>query len=137
MNRENKRKKFNRENYKHQACMEGFTCKVCGWKVNPPVYGENHRNHCSNCLSSLHLDNEPGDREADCGGIMDPIGIWVRKNGEWAIIHRCRACGHLSLNHIAPDDSPVKLLSIAMKPIACPPFPIEYINIYSEGTLTN
>ena len=135
MNRENKRRKFNRDNYKHQACMEGFTCKVCGWKVNPPVYGENHRNHCSNCLSSLHLDNEPGDREADCGGIMDPIGIWVRKNGEWAIIHRCRVCGHLSLNHIAPDDSPVKLLSIAMKPIACPPFPIEYIKL--EGTLTD
>ena len=133
MNRENKRRKFNRENYKHQACMEGFTCKVCGWKVNPPVYGEKHRNHCSNCLSSLHLDNEPGDREADCGGIMDPIGIWVRKNGEWAIIHRCRVCGHLSLNHIAPDDNPLKLLSIAMKPIACPPFPIEYI----EGTLTD
>lgn len=37
-----------------------------------------------NCLSSLHLDIEPGDREADCGGIMEPVGVWVRKNGEWA-----------------------------------------------------
>ena len=36
--------------------------------------GTQHRNHCPNCLSSLHLDIEPGDREADCGGIMDPVG---------------------------------------------------------------
>ena len=134
MNRENKRRKFEKENYKLQACREGFTCKLCGWKVNPPVLGENHRNHCSNCLASLHLDNEPGDREADCGGIMDPIGIWVRKNGEWAIIHRCRVCGHLSVNHIAPDDNPVKLLSIAMKPVACPPFPIEYVKLEEKFT---
>ncbi|MBQ9403640.1 MAG: RNHCP domain-containing protein [Synergistaceae bacterium] len=136
MNRENKRRKFNHENYKTATCMEGFTCKVCGWKVNPPLYGERHRNHCSNCLSSLHLDNEPGDRKANCGGIMEPIGIWVRKNGEWSIIHRCRVCGHLNLNHVAPDDNPAKLLSIAMKPIACPPFPIEYVREL-EGTLAN
>ena len=23
-----------------------------------------------------------GDREADCGGIMDPVGVWVRKKME-------------------------------------------------------
>lgn len=54
-----------------------------------------HRNHCPNCLSSLHLDIKPGDRESDCGGIMDTIGVWVRKNDEWEIIHRCRRCGEL------------------------------------------
>ena len=26
--------------------------------------GTQHRNHCPNCLTSLHLDNEPGDRAA-------------------------------------------------------------------------
>lgn len=70
---------------------------------------------------------EPGDREADCGGIMDPVGVWVRKNGEWAIIHRCRRCGHLSSNRIAADDNPMKLMSIAMKPLSQPPFPLEKI----------
>ena len=79
------------------------------------------------CLSSQHLDNEPGDRAADCGGVMEPIAVWVRKNGEWAIIHRCRVCGALSSNRIAADDNPMKLMSLAMKPISSPPFPLERI----------
>ena len=43
--------------------------------------GAQHRNHCPNCLISLHLDNEPGDRAADCGGQMEPVAVWVRKGG--------------------------------------------------------
>ena len=66
-------------------------------------------------------------REAGCGGIMEPVAVWVRGKGEWAIIHRCRRCGKLSSNRIAADDNPVKLMSIAMRPIAEPPFPIEHI----------
>ena len=58
---------------------------------------------------------------------MDPIGVWVRKNGEWAIIHRCRLCGSLSSNRIAADDNPVKLMSIALKPLSSPPFPLEQL----------
>lgn len=93
----------------------------------PQGAGSEHRNHCPNCLSSLHVDIEPGDRAADCGGIMDPIAVWVRKNGEWAIVHRCRICGALTSNRIAADDNPMKLMSIAMKPLCSPPFPIERI----------
>ena len=37
---------------------------------------------------------------------MEPIAVWVRKNGEWAIIHRCKICGALSSNRIAADDNP-------------------------------
>ena len=77
--------------------------------------GTQHRNHCPNCLTSLHLDNEPGDRAADCGGQMEPVAVWVRKGGEWAIIHRCRLCGKLASNRIA------------MRPLCPPPFPLERI----------
>lgn len=28
-----------------------------------------------------------GTRAAECGGIMEIVGVWVRKSGEWAIIH--------------------------------------------------
>ena len=52
------------------------------------------------------MDIEPGDREADCGSIMEPIAVWVRKGGEWAIIHRCRRCGALASNRVAADDNP-------------------------------
>ena len=73
------------------------------------------------------MDNEPGDRAAGCGGVMESIAVWVRKNGEWAIIHRCRVCGALSSNRIAADDNPMKLMSLAMKPVSSPPFPLERI----------
>ena len=124
MNRENKRKQYEKGYYKTHGCTDSFTCKVCGRPVVSAGAGSSHRNHC---LSSLHLDIEPGDREADCGGIMDPVGVWVRKNGEWAIIHRCRICGHLSSNRVAADDNPMKLMSIAMRPLSQPPFPLERI----------
>ena len=89
--------------------------------------GTQHRNHCPNCLTSLHLDNEPGDRAADCGGQMEPVAVWVRKGGEWAIVHRCTRCGVLRSNRTAADDNPIKLMSIALKPLANPPFPLERI----------
>lgn len=127
MNRESKRRKFEKGYYKTNPCNDIFTCKVCTRLVTPENAGSTHRNHCPNCLTSLHLDNEPGDRESDCEGIMDAIGVWVRKNGEWAIIHRCRRCGKLSSNRVAADDNPMKLMSIALKPLCTPPFPIERI----------
>lgn len=58
---------------------------------------------------------------------MEPAAVWVRKGGEWAIIHRCRRCGALSSNRIAADDNPMKLMSIAMRPLSAAPFPIERI----------
>lgn len=129
MNRENKNDK---NYYRSHPCTEVFTCRACGRKVVPEGAGSNHRNHCPYCLCSVHLDIEPGDRASDCGGLMEPIAVWVRKNGEWAVIHRCRICGTLSSNRIAADDSPIKLMSLAMKPIATPPFPIERIEELSD-----
>ena len=106
---------------------QSFVCSSCGKTVLYQGAGSRHRNHCPHCLSSLHLDNIPGDRSAGCGGIMDAIGVWVRKDGEWALIHRCRKCGHLSSNRIAADDNPAKLLSIALRPLTMPPFPLDRI----------
>ena len=127
MNRENKRKQFEKHPYKTNGCEEAFTCRVCGRTVVSAGAGTLHRNHCPYCLASRHLDHEPGDRAAGCGGVMEPIAVWVRRGGEWAIIHRCRICGALSSNRIAADDNPMRLMSIAMRPVALPPFPLERI----------
>ena len=127
MNRENKQKTFERGYYKTYACRDSFTWRVCGWLVTPQGAGSGHRNHCPNCLSSLHVDEEPGDRASDCGSVMEAIAVWVRRGGEWAIIHRCRRCGALSSNRVAADDNPMKLMSIAMRPLCEPPFPLEGI----------
>jgi ribosome biogenesis GTPase len=123
------RRNTGRPDYRHTGCLESFTCKVCGLLVVPEGAGSQHRNHCPKCLSSVHVDNEPGDRASLCKGIMDPIGVWVRKNGEWAIIHRCRECGVLSSNRIAADDNPALLMSIAVKPLAAPPFPLAQLDM--------
>ena len=110
MNRENKRKQYEKGYYKTHACNEAFVCRVCGRTVVPQGAGSDHRNHCPNCLSSLHVDIEPGDRASDCG-----------------IVHRCRRCGAMSSNRVAADDNPMKLMSMALKPLCSPPFPIERI----------
>lgn len=132
MNRENKKRSFEKGYCKTHACDESFTCQVCGHLVTPEGAGTEHRNHCPYCLSSKHLDIEPGDRAADCGGTMEPIAVWVRKGGEWALIHRCRICGALSSNRVAADDNPVKLMGLAMRPVSSPPFPVERIEELTE-----
>ena len=119
--------KASKKDYRNAPCTESFTCKVCGELIIPEGAGTQHRNHCPHCLSSIHLDDKPGDRSSLCKGIMDPVGVWVRKDGEWAIIHRCRLCGSLSSNRIAADDNPIKLMSIALKPLSSPPFPLEQL----------
>ena len=122
MNRENKKIRYEKGYYKTHPCTDSFTCRNCGWLVVSDGAGSAHRNHCPNCLCSLHLDVEPGDRESDCGSLMEPVAVWVRKNGEWAIIHRCRRCGKLDSNRVAADDNPVVLMSIAVRPLGRPPF---------------
>jgi ribosome biogenesis GTPase len=108
----------------HDTREENFICKSCGTVNTPDGAGTRHRNHCKNCLSSVHLDDEPGDRASECRGVMEAIGVWVKNNGEWSLIHRCRVCGELESNRIAADDNPVLLMSIAVRPLAMPPFPL-------------
>ena len=78
--------KTNKYTVRQSADTETFTCAVCGRTVTSAGAGSLHRNHCPYCLSSVHLDDQPGDRAAECGGIMEIVGVWVRKSGEGAII---------------------------------------------------
>ena len=102
-----------------------FTCRYCGREVHAAAPGTAHRNHCPRCLRSVHLDKHPGDRSASCGGVMEPIAVSVRHDKEWVIIHRCSACGALKENRIAGDDNEMALLSLAVRPVARPPFPLD------------
>lgn len=104
---------------------EFFRCIRCKRSVDTLSFGTQHRNHCPNCLWSRHLDNTPGDRESDCRSAMEPIAVTVRPGGEWAIIHRCRSCALLRENRIAGDDNIVMLMSLAARPLAQPPVPLE------------
>ena len=128
----NKSKKKNLEN--------GFMCRYCGHAVSDEAPGTRNRNHCPQCLRSVHVDDDTGDRSSSCGEIMEPIAVSVR-NGEWTLIHRCTGCGTLKANRIAGDDDEFALLSLAVRPVAQPPFPLD--GLYSvqepitevEGTM--
>jgi hypothetical protein len=104
-----------------------FRCRNCRLDVPIAAPGTQHRNHCPNCLWSRHVDDDPGDRAADCSGSMEPIGISVRGDGEWALIHRCGACATVHVNRIAGDDNPLMLMRLAVRPLAQPPFPLEWL----------
>lgn len=109
---------------------EIYQCLNCGW-TSRIQKGEMPPDHCPNCLCSIHNEDEEGN---ECGGILEPVGIWVRKNGEWAVIHRCVRCGKISSNRVAADDNPMKLTSLAMRPFGKKggPYPGCF---FSEGEL--
>lgn len=113
--------------YRTEACLETFFCANCGKEIHPEGAGSNHRNHCPHCLYSLHVDEEAGDRKASCHGKMEPIAVVARDDGDWSILHRCLRCGKLNLNRALADDNPIRLVQLAVKPLASPPFPFSYL----------
>ncbi|MBN2162601.1 MAG: RNHCP domain-containing protein [Pontiellaceae bacterium] len=102
-----------------------FTCCNCGQPIPSGMSGSLHRNHCPHCLWSRHVDVQIGDRASDCKAPMEPIGVSIQRNGEWSIVHRCSGCGTLRVNRIASDDNEMFLLSLAVRPLSAPPFPLE------------
>jgi hypothetical protein len=109
-----------------------ITCAHCQQTFSSQAPGTSHRNHCPHCLWSVHLDQIPGDRQAGCDGDMEPIAVWVKPNGEWSLVHRCRSCGVLHSNRIAGDDMEVLLLSLALRPLARPAFSLEHLSVISR-----
>ena len=87
------------ESKRFQRRKENFTCEVCGFCV----IGNGYTNHCPKCLCSKHVDINPGDRAANCGGVMRPVGLEI-KNGRKVILHQCAKCGFQRKNEINPQD---------------------------------
>ena len=80
--------------------------------------GTRHRNHCPHCLHSLHVDVCVGDRRSGCRAPMEPIALWVRPDGEWALVHRCVGCGKVNTNRVAGDDDLTTIRDLALRPLA-------------------
>lgn len=96
---------------KFQRKIEDFICERCGAFVS----GSGYTNHCPVCLWSKHVDINPGDRAAECGGLMEPIAVSQRK-GETSILHRCAQCGFERWNRRAENDDFDTLLEIMSRP---------------------
>jgi DNA-directed RNA polymerase subunit M/transcription elongation factor TFIIS len=99
---------------------QAFRCRKCKQLIGAPASGGRHRNHCPNCLHSLHVDlQRPGDRRSACGSLMRPRGIIERRNGEQMILHECLGCGKTQPTRVAADDNP--LLLMRLEPIGLTP----------------
>lgn len=88
--------------------IENFTCDVC----KTVVTGNGYTNHCPHCLSSKHVDINPGDRACSCHGIMYASALEV-KNGQQYIIHTCCKCGHVRRNKVCADDNFKAVLALS------------------------
>jgi len=80
--------------------IEDFTCANCGFFVS----GNGYTNHCPKCLYSLHVDNNPGDRLNNCGGLMKPISF-EKKDDEERVIHECAKCKIKKPNKLNANDN--------------------------------
>lgn len=84
---------------KFQRRIENFTCEKCGAEV----YGNGYTDHCPVCLWGKHMDVNPGDRAADCGGQMEPVRVY-KKSSTYIIEYICKKCGHKFRVKSARDD---------------------------------
>jgi len=91
---------------------EEFICENCGAKVDK--LGYSCRNHCPYCLYSKHVDINPGDREEECHGDLEPIGLEIGKKG-YVIVFRCKKCGAIRRNKAAEDDNMELLIELSTK----------------------
>jgi len=92
--------------------IEDFTCEVCGTGVK----GTGYTDHCPQCLWSKHVDIYPGDRGAECEGLMEPIGA-ARKRLKWRIFYRCQSCGYERFNNATRKDNFQKIIELSTHPI--------------------
>ncbi|QQS60588.1 RNHCP domain-containing protein [Candidatus Falkowbacteria bacterium] len=88
--------------------IENFICEHC----QQEVVGNGYTNHCPHCLYSKHVDINPGDREATCGGLMKPMQIEI-KGQEWIILHTCLICGFKKKNKVSPGDNREAIIQLA------------------------
>ena len=90
---------------------ENFTCEHC----DREVVGNGYTNHCPACLWSKHVDIDPGDRAAACGGLMEPV-LLEEKSGQHDIVHRCIVCGHKKRNKVQKEDAADVVVALSSKP---------------------
>lgn len=89
---------------------EDFICENCGNEVTK--LGYTARDHCPHCLYSKHVDIMPGDRENNCKGLLEPIGIEKFKD-TYKIIYKCTKCNQYHKNIMAKDDNLEKIIELS------------------------
>ena len=87
--------------------IEDFTCEVCGAQVS----GNGFTDHCPKCLWGKHVDVNPGDRAAKCGGLLRPMSTEHDRNS-FFIDYRCEKCKVKKRFHASKEDDEELLFKI-------------------------
>lgn len=90
--------------------IEDFICEHCGHKT----VGNGYTNHCPECLHSKHVDINPGDRQSECQGLMEPIAIETKGLG-YIITFKCTKCGAEKRCKSAENDNFGTILEVMKK----------------------
>ena len=98
------------ESKKFQRKIEDFECENCGQKV----HGDGYTNHCPNCLWSKHVDINPGDRESNCLGMMEPIGVIYRAGG-YIVRQKCTRCKVVKNIKSSLKDNKDQIIKLSLK----------------------
>ncbi len=88
--------------------VEDFNCAHCG----AVVHGNGYTNHCPKCLWSRHVDNNPGDRAATCGGMMRPVSV-MPDGARFVITHKCEICGKEKRQRTTDEDDINTIIEIS------------------------
>lgn len=91
---------------------DSFTCEHCLKEVKALKYTS--RDHCPYCLYSKHVDIFPGDRNNNCKGLLEPIGIEKFKD-TYKIIYKCKKCNKIHKNIMANDDDIDLIIQLSVK----------------------
>jgi hypothetical protein len=93
--------------------VEDFVCEHC----HNFVTGSGYTNHCPKCLWSKHVDVDPGDRAASCGGMMEPIRV-EGSTPKYRLIQKCQKCGIVRHITVSDRDEPAALLALVQKQVS-------------------
>jgi RNHCP domain len=98
-------------NLNMKRTIEDFVCEKCGKEVK----GNGYTNQCPACLWSKHVDNVPGDRESECGGMMKPIGVEVKQGVIDRVVLKCEKCKFERPSPVLADDNREELIRISVQ----------------------
>ncbi len=79
--------------------------------------GYSCRDHCPFCLHSKHVDKNPGDRQEECHGDLEPVSLEIDSKKGYVIIYRCKKCGAIRKNKSAKDDNMDLIIDLSSKQI--------------------
>ncbi len=82
---------------------EDFMCEHCQRQVS--ARKKSCRNHCPFCLTSKHVDINPGDRANPCQGLLKAFGYDVTGSKGLVLLFKCEKCGEETRNVAAHEEA--------------------------------